>query len=126
MSTASYRRAATTRKLRSRTGRLGWIGLALGLVSLDLETLAFLGALYPLLDWYTHVQLEYGPALVTFLAMLALGGPFALAGVICSAARNVLGGRATPAIIGLMLSALSLAIPISYGAFVMMYLRGLI
>jgi hypothetical protein len=117
--------SARTRRLRPST-RLGWVGLTLGLISLNLEALAFLGALFPLLGWYTQAQLQYGPALVTFVAMLALGGPPALAGVICAGARHTPGWRGAPAVAGVALCALALAIPISYAAFVVMYLSGLI
>lgn len=116
--------AAQTR--RRQISRMGWIGLTLGLMSLNLETLAFLGALYPLLDWYTQEQLRNGPALVTFVAMLAVGGPPAIAGLICAGACGASGWRGAPGVAGIALSALGLAIPLSYAAFTVMYLRGLI
>ncbi len=117
-------------RTRGRTGllsRLDWVGLTLGLIALDLEALVFLAALYPIAEWFSQALLLYNPSLVTTVAMLAMGGPPALAGLVCAGtARQAAGWRAVPAVVGIALCALGLAIPISYAAFAVMYLRGLI
>ncbi len=111
---------------RRESSRLGWIGLILGLIGLDLEALVFLAALYPFAPWFSQAQILYNPAVVTTAAMLALGGPLALVGLVCAGARRPQGWRGAPAVVGIMVCSLGLAIPISYAAFAAMYLRGLI
>jgi hypothetical protein len=111
---------------RESSSRLGWIGLALGLISLDLEALVFLATLYPIVGWFSQLQIQYNPALVTTFAMLTLGGPPALVGLMCAGARRLSGWRRAPAVVGIAACSLALAIPISYAAFAVMYLRGLI
>ena len=114
------------RQQRGASSRLGWMGLALGLIALDLEALAFLAALYPLLDLVSQALVQYNPAVVTTVAMLALGWPPALAGLVCAGMRRPAGMRGMPAVAGLAACALGLAIPVSYAGFALMYLRGLI
>jgi hypothetical protein len=111
---------------RGSTSRLGWMGLTFGLISLDLEALVFLAALYPVVGWFEDALLRNNPALVITITMLALGGPPAIAGLLCATARRPSGWRGAPAVAGVALCALGLAIPISYAAFALMYLRGLI
>jgi cation transport ATPase len=114
------------RRQRAASSRLGWMALSLGLIALDLEALAFLAALYPLLDPVAQALVQYNPAVVTTVAMLALGWPPALAGLVCAGMRRPAGIAGMPAVAALAACALGLAIPVSYAAFALMYLRGLI
>ncbi len=122
-------RDARSNRARGRPGpasRLGWMGLTLGLISMNLEALVFLAALFPVVGWFSQALILYNPSQVTTLAMLALGGPPAILGLVCSGARRPSGWRGAPAVAGIAVCSLGLAIPISYAAFAAMYLRGLI
>ncbi|HEU0025761.1 MAG TPA: hypothetical protein VFQ25_01475 [Ktedonobacterales bacterium] len=115
-----------SRRRRGSSSRLGWMGLSLGLIALDLEALAFLAALYSLLEPVSQALVQYNPAVVITIAMLALGWPPAIAGLVCAGMRRPTGLRGIPAFAGVVACALGLAVPVSYAAFALMYLRGLI
>lgn len=122
-------RDARSNRARGRPGptsRLGWMGLTLGLISVDLEALVFLAALFPVVGWFSQALILYNPSQVLTLAMLTIGGPPAIIGLACAGARRPSGWRGTPAVAGIAVCSLGLAIPISYAAFAAMYLRGLI
>lgn len=107
--------------------RLAWISVTLGMMSLDLVALAALSAVVPSPShWYAELLLRYGPSTVVVAAMLLLGGPLAIAGLACACATVHRARASYAALLGVALSAISLAIPLSYALFVGAYLRGLL
>lgn len=107
--------------------RLAWISVVLGLMSLDLEALALLSAIVPApTRWYADLLLTYGPTTVVTVAMLLLGAPLAVAGLICASATVRRGRVPFSMLVGVAICSVSLAIPICYALFVATYLRGLL
>ncbi|HZC06583.1 MAG TPA: hypothetical protein VE338_13190 [Ktedonobacterales bacterium] len=107
--------------------RLAWISVILGLMSIDLEALALLSRVIPTpFAWYANLLLLYGPTAVVTVAMLALGAPLALAGLGCAAATVRRGRVPFTMPLGVALCSMSLAVPLCYAIFVVMYLRGLV
>ncbi len=113
-------------RVSAASRRLAWISVTLGLISLDVEALALLAAVTPLLRWYTDLLLLYGPATVVTVTMLALGGPFAVAGLVCASAAARRGRTPLATLLGVAICAMSLAIPLAYALFILTYLRGLL
>lgn len=108
------------------SSRLGWISLTLGLISLDLDALALLGGIVPLARWYSDWLLAVGPAPGVVMAMLVMGGPVALLGLICAAAIVLRSRASLSAFFGVIFSVLALAIPLCYALFIFTYLGGLL
>jgi len=105
--------------------RLAWISVILGLISLDLDALALLSPLVPL-RWYVDLVLLYGPATVVTVAMLALGGPLALLGLLVAGATLRRGRVPFATLLGVALCSVSLALPLAYAVFLYTFFRGLL
>lgn len=106
--------------------RLAWISVVLGLISVDLEALGMFSAIAPPVRWYADLLLLYGPATVVTIAMLALGGPLALAGMLCASATVRRGRVPFATLLGVAICSISLAIPLCYAIFFYTFLRGLL
>lgn len=104
--------------------RLAWISVILGLMSIDLEALALFSPLAQL-RWYSDLLLAYGPGTVVTVAMLALGGPLALIGLLCASATVRRGRVPFATLLGVAICSVSIAIPLCYAVFVVTFLRGL-
>jgi hypothetical protein len=114
-----------TARVPAAARRLAWISVILGLISLDLDALTLLSPLAPL-RWYIDLLLLYGSATVVTLAMLALGGPLALLGLLV-AGNTLRRGRAPFAtLLGIALCSISLAMPLAYAVFLYTFFRGLL
>lgn len=117
--------ATRTARVSAASRRLAWISVILGLISLDLDALALLSPLVPL-HWYTDLVLLYGSATVVTLAMLALGGPLALLGMLVAGATLRRGRAPLATLLGVSLCAMSLAMPLAYAVFLYTFFRGLL
>jgi hypothetical protein len=106
--------------------RLAWISVILGCMSLDLVALALFSAILPSPRWYADLLLLYGPTTVVTAAMLALGGPLALAGLLCAGATVRRGRVPLATLLGVALCSVSIAIPLCFAVFVVTYLHGLL
>jgi hypothetical protein len=95
-------------------------------MSIDLEALALLSAVMPSPHWYADLLLLYGPTTVVTVAMLALGAPLALVGLLCAGASARRGQAPLATLLGVAICSISVAIPLCYAVFVATYLRGLL
>ena len=117
--------AAQRPRAPAASRRLAWISVILGLISIDLEALALFSPMAPL-RWYADLLLQYGPPTVITVAMLALGAPFALAGLFCASATLRRGRVPLATLLGVAICSVSIAIPLCYATFVAAFLRGLL
>ena len=113
-------------RVSAASRRLAWISVILGCMSLDLVALAVFSAILPMPSWYANLLLLYGPTSVATVAMLALGGPLALAGLLCAGATARRGRVPFATLLGVALCSISIAIPLCFAVFVGAYLRGLL
>lgn len=111
--------------LRAPAWRLAWISVILGLISIDVDALALLSPMAPS-RWYADLLLLYGPTTVVTVAMLAIGGPLALAGLICASATVRRRRVSFATLLGVAICTFSLAVPLCYAVFVVTFLRGLL
>lgn len=116
---------AERRPVRAPAWRLAWISVILGLISLDVDALAFLSPMAPS-RWYADLLLQYGPATVVTVAMLAVGGPLALIGLFCASATVRRQRASFATLLGVAICTFSLAVPLCYAVFVLTFLRGLL